>query len=107
MPSLELGIEDPSLSCGDGLSCAYRDTISWQNATSPLPMQNNPQVVFERLFGDGARIDPVASAERQAADRSALDSVMERISELKQRLGADDAVLGLARAGHSVVRTCG
>ena len=54
MPSLELGIEDPSLSCGDGLSCAYRDTISWQGPTSPLPMQNNPQVVFERLFGDGS-----------------------------------------------------
>src|ERR1044071_924555 len=52
MPSLELGIEDPSLSCGDGLSCAYRDTISWQGPTAPLPMQNNPQIVFERLFGD-------------------------------------------------------
>ena len=46
--------------------------------------------VFERLFGDGAKIDPAASAERQAADRSALDAVTERISELKQRLGPDD-----------------
>src|SRR5919201_7122913 len=54
MPSLELALESPSLSCGDGLSCAYRDTISWQGPTSPLPMQNNPQIVFERLFGDGS-----------------------------------------------------
>ena len=68
LPSLELGIEDASLSCGDGLSCAYRDTISWQNATSPLPMQNNPQVVFERLFGDGSTDADAAPA---ASSRSA------------------------------------
>jgi len=43
LPSLELMIEDATLSCGDGLSCAYRDTISWQSPTSPLPMQNNPR----------------------------------------------------------------
>ncbi|MDR2212610.1 MAG: DUF1552 domain-containing protein, partial [Pseudomonadales bacterium] len=54
LPSLELMIEPASLSCGEGLSCAYRNTISWQNDISPLPMQNNPQVVFEQLFGDGA-----------------------------------------------------
>ena len=53
MPSLELMIEEATVNCGDGLSCSYRDTISWQGTTSPLPMQNNPQVVFERLFGDG------------------------------------------------------
>lgn len=62
----------------------------FKSETVPLPFEHNPRLLFERLFGDGARIDPVASAERQAADRSALDSVMERISELKQRLGADD-----------------
>ena len=62
LPSLELVIEDATLSCGDGLSCAYRDTISWQSPTSPLPMQNNPQVVFERLFGDGS-----TDAERRGA----------------------------------------
>ncbi len=38
LPSLELSIEDGSLSCGAGLSCAYRNTISWQGPTSPLPM---------------------------------------------------------------------
>ena len=62
----------------------------FKSETVPLPFEHNPRLLFERLFGDGARIDPVASAERQAADRSALDSVMERITELKQRLGADD-----------------
>src|SRR3984893_11139200 len=88
MPSLELGIEDPSLSCGDGLSCAYRDTISWQGPTSPLPMQNNPQVVFERLFGDGS-----TDAERRARRQQSvglLDSVLGEASTLQRRLPAGD-----------------
>ena len=88
MPSLELGIEDPSLSCGDGLSCAYRDTISWQGPTSPLPMQNNPQVVFERLFGDGS-----TDAERRARrgqSLSLIDSVMGEVNSLQKKLPAND-----------------
>ncbi len=88
MPSLELGIEDPSLSCGDGLSCAYRDTISWQGPPSPLPMQNNPQVVFERLFGDGS-----TDAERRARrgqSLSLIDSVMGEVNSLQKKLPAND-----------------
>src|SRR5215468_3945344 len=88
MPSLELGIEDPSLSCGDGLSCAYRDTISWQNATSPLPMQNNPQVVFERLFGDGST-DSLRRARREQS-LSLLDSVMGDVNALNKKIPSAD-----------------
>ena len=84
MPSLELGIEDPSLSCGDGLSCAYRDTISWQRPTSPLPMQNNPQVVFERLFGDGST-DALRRARREQS-LSLLDSVMGEVNSLNKKI---------------------
>jgi len=88
LPSLELMIEDATLSCGDGLSCAYRDTISWQNATSPLPMENNPQVVFEKLFGDG-NTDAERRARRQQAV-SLLDSVVGEVSSLQKRLPAVD-----------------
>src|SRR4029079_11836192 len=87
LPSIELTIEDASLSCGD-LSCAYRDTISWQGPTSPLPMQNNPQVVFERLFGDGAT-DAERRARRQQSV-SLLDSVLGEASALQRRLPAID-----------------
>ena len=77
LPSLELTIEEASLSCGEGLSCAYRNTMSWQGETSPLPMQNNPQVVFEQLFGDGA--NDAQRAARRSQSLSLLDSVTEQI----------------------------
>ena len=54
LPSIELAIEDVSLSCGAGYGCAYFNTVSWRTPTVPLPMENSPQVVFEKLFGDGA-----------------------------------------------------
>jgi len=88
LPSLELTIEEPSLNCGDGLSCSYRDTISWQGPHAPLPMQNNPQVVFERLFGDGN-----TAAQRKARrdqSISLLDSVMGEASTLQRKLPASD-----------------
>jgi len=88
MPSLEIGIEDASLSCGDGLSCAYRDTISWQGPTSPLPMQNNPQVIFERLFGDGST--DAERRDRRGQSLSLLDSVMGEAAALNKVLPAGD-----------------
>ena len=77
LPSLQLAIEDPganSSNCGEGYSCAYTNSISWASPTQPLPMELNPQVVFERLFGDGGKI-PKERAARREQDRSILDSV--------------------------------
>jgi hypothetical protein len=88
LPSLELMTEEPSLNCGDGLSCSYRDTISWQGPSSPLPMQNNPQVVFERLFGDGST-DTQRKA-RRSQSLSLLDSVMGEASTLQKKLPVSD-----------------
>lgn len=64
--------------------------VSFASASNPLPFEPNPRRVFERLFGDGGRIDPAASAERRSADRSSLDTVTARIAELKARLGPND-----------------
>lgn len=88
LPSLELMIEQASLNCGEGLNCAYRNTISWQSPTSPLPMQNNPQVVFEQLFGDGAT--PAQRDSRRALSLSLLDSLNAGIKDLDKRLSAAD-----------------
>ena len=62
----------------------------FKSATNPLPFEKNPRLVFERLFGEGGRIDPVAAKERDSADRSSLDGVAGRIAELKAELGSDD-----------------
>lgn len=64
--------------------------VSYKSATNPLPFEPNPRRVFERLFGEGGKIDPAASAERRSADQSSLDTVTARIAELKARLGPSD-----------------
>jgi hypothetical protein len=88
LPSLELSIEEVALSCGSGYACAYANTIAWKTPTTPLPMENNPQVVFEKLFGDGStNADRVALKEQ---NRSLLDSVMGQVASLKKDLPAPD-----------------
>ena len=93
LPSVELSIEEVGLNCDANFTCAYRNTLAWKSATLPLPMENNPQVVFERLFGDGS-----TDAERQARRaqaQSLLDSVIEQVATLKADLpAADRARLG-------------
>ncbi len=64
--------------------------VSYKTAETPLPFEPNPRRVFERLFGEGGKIDPAAAADREAADQSSLDTVTERIAELKLRLGPSD-----------------
>jgi hypothetical protein len=88
LPSLELKINEGSLSCGDGLSCAYRNTISWQSPTAPLPMENNPQVVFERLFGDGSTNEERLARRQQALNL--LDAMTDQIAALDRSLPSED-----------------
>jgi len=91
LPSLQLGVEDPgsnSTNCGEGYSCVYTNTISWSTPTRPLPMEINPQVVFERMFGSGGT--PEERALRRAQQRSILDSVTEDLAKLKLQVAAPD-----------------
>ncbi len=91
LPSLQLAVEDPganSSNCGEGYSCTYTNTISWASPTTPLPMELNPQVVFERMFGDGST--PEQRAARRKRDRSILDSVTGSLSRLKTDVSASD-----------------
>jgi hypothetical protein len=88
LPSLELGIEDASNSCGEGWSCAYRDSISWLDERTPLPIERNPQVLFERLFGTGATDE--ARASNRVESRSILDAVSQQTARLNRTLPVAD-----------------
>jgi hypothetical protein len=91
MPSMQLVVEDPganSSNCGEGYSCVYTNTISWSSPTQPLPMELNPQVVFERMFGDGST--PEQRAARRMRDRSILDSLTGSLSRLRNQSSASD-----------------
>jgi hypothetical protein len=88
LPSIELAIEENGLNCGSGYGCAYTNTISWKTPTLPLPMEHNPQVLFEKLFGDGNTA--AERAARKAESRSLLDSVMQEVASLNKELPASD-----------------
>jgi len=91
LPSMQLAVEDPganSSNCGEGYSCTYTNTISWSSPTQPLPMELNPQVVFERMFGDGSTVDQRAA--RRARDRSILDSLSGSLSRMRKDVSASD-----------------
>src|SRR5499426_2042494 len=91
MPSMQLAVEDPganSSNCGEGYSCTYTNTISWSSPTQPLPMELNPQVVFERMFGDVST--GKERAARRMRDRSILDSLTESLSRLRRNSGPSD-----------------
>jgi hypothetical protein len=90
LPSLELGIEDVGYTgiCGYGYSCAYVDTISWATPTRPLPMEVNPQVVFERLFGDGSNAGQ--RLRKRQEDSSILDSIMKDVAHYRTVIGPGD-----------------
>src|SRR4030095_1035786 len=76
LPSLELGIEEAILSCGAGYGRAYLNTIASRTPTVPLPVENSPQAVFEKLFGDGGTTEQ--RLQRKREDRSILDSIREQ-----------------------------
>ncbi len=93
LPSIELSIEEVALSCGSGYACGYANTISWRTPTQPMPMENNPQVVFKRMFGDGS--NTAQRQERRTEARSILDSIMGSLASLQKDLPAvDRATLG-------------
>jgi hypothetical protein len=92
LASLELSVEsgETAGACDVGFACAYTNTISWLGPATPLPTENNPRMVFERLFGDSGSTDPKARLARLRQDRSVLDSVREEVGQLQGTLGQGD-----------------
>ena len=99
LPSLELSIEEAVLACEASFSCAYRNSISWKSPTDPLPMQNNPRLVFEKLFGDGG--------DRRRAPRAAA-GIPEpaRFGDGTGRDAAERSAGGRPAASDAVSRRC-
>lgn len=91
LPSVEITVEDPgsgSSNCGEGYSCVYTNTIAWSSPTTPLPMELNPQVVFERMFGSGST--PAQRMSRRLRNQSILDSINGKISSLRKEISVPD-----------------
>ena len=92
LASLELGIEgaDVTGQCALGWNCAYIHTLSWRNPTTPLPVENQPRLVFERLFGDSNTTDPAERLARINQNRSILDWMSEASGRIMKRLDPKD-----------------
>jgi hypothetical protein len=92
LASLELTLDRTEFAgaCDAGFSCAYTTTLCWRGPTSPVPMEQDPRAVFERLFGDQGTTDQAARRTRREADRSILDSVTKKVARLQRGLGSRD-----------------
>ncbi len=88
LASLEMGLESGEVvgACESAYGCAYYDTISWRNETTPLPMENRPRAIFERLFGD-AGTDPKVRLALRQEDRSILDAINADVKQMRIKVG--------------------
>ena len=98
LPSLELAVDLNFLvgNCDNGYSCTYLNTLSWRTATTPLPTENNPRAVFERLFGDGGT--PAQRVAQVRKDRSILDAVEEDMRRLYRRVEPTNTSMRCAKS---------
>lgn len=92
IPSLELtlGSNVQVGGCDPGYACPYSRTIAWRSPTTPLQMESDPRVVFERLFGDVGSTSPAERLARIRKQRSILDSVLGEVSRFNVGLGPSD-----------------
>ena len=92
LASLEVALDSTEVvgTCDTGYSCAYSNTLCWSSPTTPIPMENKPRAVFERLFGDSDTTDPATRRARLRKDRSILDLVSQDVARLQNRLGPRD-----------------
>ncbi|MGI9286892.1 MAG: DUF1552 domain-containing protein [Pseudomonadales bacterium] len=90
IPSMQLCIENINQSggCNYGYTCVYTDSISWASPTEPLPLIRDPRLVFDQLFGAGGSAEERQT--RRRTDKSILDWIGSRASDLKKQLGPED-----------------
>jgi hypothetical protein len=92
LASLEIGLESAEVvgACESAYGCAYYNTISWRNETTPLPMENRPRAIFERLFGDAGTTDPKVRATLRKEDASILDAINSDVKRMRIKVAGTD-----------------
>ena len=93
LPSLELSCDKARQAgaCDSGYSCAYQYNLAWRNETVPLAPENDPRLVFERMFaGSDSSESQKSLALRKEYNKSILDFAMEDAKKLQGNLGATD-----------------
>ena len=92
LASLEMALDPVEASgvCESGYSCAYRNTLCWSTPTTPLPMEDQPRQIFERLFGDNDTTDAAARLDRIQKNRSLLDALAGDVARFQKSLAPTD-----------------
>ncbi len=85
-PSLEIGDQS-----GTG-SALHSHTLAFDRNGAPLPAENNPQYLFNRLFVPDDAASREATLKRYAEKRSILDEVLGEARALETKLGRADQV---------------
>ena len=92
LKSIELSLDnDESLgACDSGYSCVYTNTLSWRDEHTPMPTENDPRAIFERLFGASDSTDVASRMARLSQERSIFDLALGSVTDLKRSLGKHD-----------------
>jgi hypothetical protein len=98
-PSMVLGCEQPITGYHEtNFSMAYSSHISWQSATSPVPMEVYPSLAFDSLFENRGSMrnksildrvkDDASSLSRKVSsnDKSRLDEYLTSVREVEKRI---------------------
>lgn len=83
----------PSLELSDGSgtgSAGHSHTLAFDRNGTPLPAENSPRRLFERLFVPDDAASREATLQRYAEKRSILDDVLAEAQRLENQLGQSD-----------------
>jgi hypothetical protein len=90
-PSLEVATAQGhgvGSACERGYGCSFSGTLSFRNASTPLPIESNPRQLFLRLFGQGDSPEERQYLARQTT--SLLDMIRGEADQLSRKLGPQD-----------------
>ncbi len=71
-------------------AAGHSHTISFDRTGTPLPAEDSPQRLFQRLFVPDTAADLRETRRRYAEQRSILDNVLEQAKKLKSKVGKED-----------------